>query len=58
MVQIQGKVSDLIFVGSTTRFRFKGNDDTTLISTNPDGDLAVGDEVTAQWSKEKEFLVQ
>ena len=58
MVQIQGTVSDLIFVGSTTRYRFKASDGTTLISTNPDGTLAVGDQVTAQWRKDKEFLVQ
>lgn len=58
MVQIQGTVSDLIFVGSTTRYRFKASDGTTLISTNPDGTLVVGDQVTAQWSKDKEFLVQ
>ena len=55
---IVGTVTDLIFVGSVTRYRFKGADGTSLISTNPVGDLKVGDSVTAQWSKEKEFLVQ
>ena len=55
---IPGVVTDAIFVGATTRYRFKGADGTTLISTNPVGELAVGDSVTAQWSKDKEFLVQ
>ena len=55
---IVGTITDLIFVGSVTRYRFKGADGTSLISTNPVGDLKVGDSVTAQWSKDKEFLVQ
>lgn len=55
---ITGTITDLIFVGATTRYRFKGNDGSSLISTNPVGDLKVGDSVTAQWSREKEFLVQ
>lgn len=55
---IAGSVTDLIFVGASTRYRFKSADGTSLISTNPIGDLKVGDLVTAQWSKDKEFLVQ
>ena len=55
---IVGTITDLIFVGSVTRYRFKGADGTSLISTNPVGDLKVGDSVTAQWSNDKEFLVQ
>jgi putative spermidine/putrescine transport system ATP-binding protein len=55
---IAGTITDLIFVGATTRYRFKGSDGSSLISTNPVGDLKVGDSVTAQWSREKEFLVQ
>ncbi len=55
---IVGTITDLIFVGSVIRYRFKGADGTSLISTNPVGDLKVGDSVTAQWSKDKEFLVQ
>ena len=55
---IVGTITDLIFVGSVTRYRFKGADGTSLISTTPVGDLKVGDSVTAQWSKDKEFLVQ
>ena len=55
---IEGSVTDLIFVGASTRYRFKSVDGTSLISTNPIGTLKVGDRVTAQWSKEKEFLVQ
>ncbi len=55
---ITGTITDLIFVGSVTRYRFKGTDGTSLISTKPVGDLNVGDSVTAQWSKDMEFLVQ
>ncbi|CAN2170704.1 PotA ABC-type spermidine/putrescine transport systems, ATPase components [Candidatus Nanopelagicaceae bacterium] len=55
---IAGSITDLIFVGASTRYRFKSADGTSLISTNPVGNLKVGDLVTAQWSKEKEFLVQ
>ena len=54
---IEGTITDLIFVGSVTRYRFKGVDGSSLISTNPVGELKVGDAVTAQWSKDKEFLV-
>lgn len=52
---ISGTVTDLIFVGATTRYRFKSVDGTTLISTNTDGDIRVGDTVTASWSNDKEF---
>ena len=52
---ISGTVTDLIFVGATTRFRFKAADGTTLISTNTDGELRVGDAVIASWSNDKEF---
>jgi putative spermidine/putrescine transport system ATP-binding protein len=52
---ISGTVTDLIFVGATTRYRFKAADGTTLISTNTDGDIRVGDAVTASWSNDKEF---
>jgi putative spermidine/putrescine transport system ATP-binding protein len=55
---ITGTITDLIFVGSVTRYRFKGTDGTSLISTKPVGDIKVGDSVTAQWSKDMEFLVQ
>lgn len=52
---ISGTVTDLIFVGAITRYRFKALDGTTLISTNTDGDIGVGDNVTASWSSDKEF---
>lgn len=55
---ITGTITDLIFVGSVTRYRFKGTDGTSLISTKPVGDIKVGDSLTAQWSKDMEFLVQ
>lgn len=52
---ISGTVTDLIFVGATTRFRFKAADGSTLISTNTDVEIRVGDAVTASWSNDKEF---
>ena len=52
---ISGTVTDLIFVGAITRYRFKAVDGTTLISTNTDGDIGMGDNVTASWSSDKEF---
>jgi putative spermidine/putrescine transport system ATP-binding protein len=54
---LSGTITDLIFVGSVIRFRFKSHDGISLISTNPQGDFSVGDTVVAQWSKDKEFLI-
>ena len=55
---IAGEVTDLIFIGSTTRFRFKSVDGISLTSTNVSENLQVGDAVYASWDKDKEFLVQ
>jgi ABC-type Fe3+/spermidine/putrescine transport system ATPase subunit len=55
---LSGKVTDLIFIGAMTRYRFKSSDGVSLISTNPDETFKVGDSVVAHWSKDKEFLVQ
>ena len=55
---LSGTVTDLIFIGATTRYRFKSADGISLISVNPDEAFKVGDSVVAHWSKDKEFLVQ
>lgn len=55
---LSGTVTDLIFIGAMTRYRFKSSDGVSLISTNPDENFKVGDSVVAHWSKDKEFLVQ
>jgi putative spermidine/putrescine transport system ATP-binding protein len=55
---LSGTVTDLIFIGAMTRYRFKSSDGVSLISTNPDENFNVGDSVVAHWSKDKEFLVQ
>ena len=55
---LSGTVTDLIFIGAMTRYRFKSSDGVSLISTNPDETFKVGDSVVAHWSKDKEFLVQ
>ena len=54
---LSGTVSDLIFVGAVIRFRIKTAGGATLISTNPVGELKVGDPVIVSWQKNKEFLV-
>lgn len=55
---LSGTVTDLIFIGAMTRYRFKSADGVSLISTNPDENFKVGDQVVAHWGKDKEFLVQ
>ena len=55
---LSGTVTDLIFIGAMTRYRFKSSDGVSLISTNPDENFKVGDSVVAHWSNDKEFLVQ
>lgn len=55
---LSGTVTDLIFIGAMTRYRFKSPDGVSLISTNPEENFNVGDAVVAHWSKDKEFLVQ
>jgi putative spermidine/putrescine transport system ATP-binding protein len=55
---LSGTVTDLIFIGAMTRYRFKSSDGVSLISINPDENFKVGDSVVAHWSKDKEFLVQ
>lgn len=55
---VQGTLKDAIFVGATTRYLVDTALGSTMISTNPKGDIAIGERVTLSWEKEKEFLIQ
>ena len=54
---ISGTLQDEIFVGSTTRYLFHTAAG-SIISTQPNSALKIGDTVTLSWPREKEFLVQ
>lgn len=54
----QGTLRDAIFVGATTRYLVDTELGHHIISTDPEGELAVGDSVTIAWEKNKEFLVR
>ena len=54
---VMGKLHDAIFVGATTRYLVHTDLGQTIVSTQPDGDMAVGDSVTLSWESKKEFLV-
>ena len=54
---VRGKLHDAIFVGATTRYLVHTDLGQTIVSTQPDGDMAVGDSVTLSWESKKEFLV-
>jgi len=55
---VQGTLRDAIFIGATTRYLVDTTLGSAMISTNPKGDVDIGDAVTMSWDKEKEFLVQ
>lgn len=55
---VQGTLRDAIFVGATTRYLVDTTLGGAMISTNPQGDIAIGEGVTLSWDKEKEFLIQ
>ena len=55
---VQGTLRDAIFVGATTRYLVDTSLGSTMISINPKGEIAIGEEVTLSWDKEKEFLIQ
>ena len=55
---IQATLRDEIFVGATTRYLFDTEHGFTMISTNLNKGLKIGDVVTLSWPREKEFLVQ
>jgi putative spermidine/putrescine transport system ATP-binding protein len=54
----KGTLRDAIFVGATTRYLVDTELGHHIISTDPEGELAVGDSVTIAWEKNKEFLVR
>lgn len=55
---MKGKLHDAIFVGATTRYLVNTESGESVISTEPDGELSVGEEVILSWDSEKEFLVK
>lgn len=55
---IKATLRDEIFVGATTRYLFDTESGFSMISTQPNSSLKIGDVVTLSWQKEKEFLVQ
>ncbi|MEY3803353.1 MAG: hypothetical protein RL126_497 [Actinomycetota bacterium] len=55
---LSGKLSDVIFVGASTRYLVKTEAGHSIISTHLDGTANVGEEVTVAWQREKEFRVQ
>jgi putative spermidine/putrescine transport system ATP-binding protein len=54
---VSGKLHDAIFVGATTRYLVHTDLGQTIVSTQADGAIEVGDSVTLSWDMEKEFLV-
>lgn len=52
---VSGKLIDIIFAGAITRFVVKTDDGQTVVATNSNSKLEVGDSVVASWSPEKEF---
>ena len=52
---VSGKLIDIIFAGAITRFVVKTDDGQTIVATNSNSKLEVGDAVVASWSPEKEF---
>lgn len=55
---VQGILRDEIFVGASTRYLVETNLGFSMISTQVENDLKIGDAVTLSWQKEREFLVQ
>lgn len=55
---VKGTLHDAIFVGATTRYLVDTELGESIISTELDGELTVGDEVFLSWESKKEFLVK
>lgn len=55
---VKGTLRDEIFVGSATRYLFDTEAGFSMISTQLNKNLNIGDIVTLSWPREKEFLVQ
>lgn len=54
---VSGTLHDAIFVGATTRYLVHTDLGQTIVSTQPDGAISVGDAVVLSWESKKEFLV-
>lgn len=54
---VSGTLHDAIFVGATTRYLVHTDLGQTIVSTQRDGTIAVGDPVVLSWESKKEFLV-
>jgi putative spermidine/putrescine transport system ATP-binding protein len=55
---VKGTLRDEIFVGASTRYLVDTNLGYSMISTQVENELRIGDSVTLSWQREKEFLVQ
>lgn len=55
---ILGTLHDAIFVGATTRYLVHTNLGQSVVSTQPDGVISIGDAVVLSWESKKEFLVK
>ena len=55
---LEGRLTDQIFAGALTRYLVETKNGFTVISTDKQGEIAVGDLVTISWDKDKEFLIQ
>lgn len=55
---LKGTLHDAIFGGATTRYLIDTEYGESIVSTELEGDLTVGDEVVLSWESNKEFLVK
>lgn len=55
---VSGILHDAIFVGATTRYLVHTDLGQSVVSTQPDGKISVGDPVVLSWESTKEFLVK
>lgn len=55
---VKGVLHDAIFVGATTRYLIHTETGESIVSTQPDGEINVGDSVILSWDSRKEFLVK
>lgn len=54
---VSGTLHDAIFVGATTRYLVHTDLGQTIVSTQLEGEIVVGDPVLLSWESQKEFLV-
>lgn len=55
---IKGTLRDEIFVGASTRYLFDTESGFSIISTQLNNKIKIGEVATLSWQREKEFLVQ